>query len=236
MEMKRGEVQASPLFLLLRVIKICLELEAQTELNPTRTLNAIRRDELGVDDAEGGWVGRVERWIQEINVVEEVEEVGGKFDFYSLRNVCSFPEAHVEVPQTQTWERTIPAIVGVGGQLSLAEIRDRSRRIREIIEPGACACRSAIRSIATGTCSGAADARVNATSTDRTDGDGWQHACGDSEDVAAAEGLAANRNEIGEAATDAQNPRSKPAADNPIHCGMTAAKAVRATEGQVIVE
>jgi hypothetical protein len=95
--------------------KVSSEFEAQANLNPSRTLNAVRGNQLGVDDAEGGWVGGVERWIQEINVIEKIEEVGREFEFHSLRNIGGFPEAHVEVPETETGERAVSTIVRVCG-------------------------------------------------------------------------------------------------------------------------
>ena len=109
-----------PLPFLLNQVR--LELEAQTKLNPARTLNTVGGNELGVDDAEGGWVGHVKRWIKEIDVVEQVEEVGRKFDFDPLRDRGLFPEGHVKVPEAQPLERTVSAVIGVRCKQRLAEI------------------------------------------------------------------------------------------------------------------
>jgi hypothetical protein len=102
---------ASPIF----VLEEYLESDAQAHLNPSRTLNAIRGNKLRVDHAEGGWVGRVKRRIQEIDVIEEIEEVGGKLDFQPLCNTGRFPYGHVEVPVTKTRQRTISAVISVSG-------------------------------------------------------------------------------------------------------------------------
>jgi len=104
--------------------KVSLEFEAQANLNPSRTLNAVRGNQLGIDHAEGGWVGRIERRIQEIDVIEEIEKVGGEFKFYSLRNIRSFPEAHVEVPETETGEGATSPVVRVAAQQCRTEIID----------------------------------------------------------------------------------------------------------------
>ena len=51
------------------------------------------------DDSECGWVGGVKRRIEKIDVIEEIEEVGGKLEIDSLRYDRRFPETHVEVPE-----------------------------------------------------------------------------------------------------------------------------------------
>jgi hypothetical protein len=107
----------------------CLEFDAQAHLNPSRPLNAVGGDQLSVDNAKSAWVCRVQRRIEEVNVVEEIEEVRRKLEFYSLRDGRGLSEAHVQVPKTQTWERAAPAIVGVSGQQSRTEIRNCSRGV-----------------------------------------------------------------------------------------------------------
>jgi hypothetical protein len=52
-----------------------LEREAQCKLDPAGTREAVRRNELGVDHAEGAGVGHVEGRVEKIGVVEDVEAV-----------------------------------------------------------------------------------------------------------------------------------------------------------------
>jgi len=52
-----------------------LEREAQSKLDPAGTREAVRRNELGVDHAEGAGVGDVEGRVEKIGVVEDVEAV-----------------------------------------------------------------------------------------------------------------------------------------------------------------
>ena len=52
-----------------------LEREAQCKLDPAGTREAVRRNELGVDHAEGAGVGDVEGRVEKIGVVEDVEAV-----------------------------------------------------------------------------------------------------------------------------------------------------------------
>jgi hypothetical protein len=163
-----------------------LELDAQAKLNPARTLNAVRRNQLGVDDTEGGWVGDVERRVKEIDVVEEVEEVSRKLDFQSLGNGCRLADAHIKIPEAEARQRAVSAVVGVRGQQSLAEVTNGGSRIREVVEASA---RSPVARVTAGTRASAADSAVDAAATDCADRHGGQHACCDSKNITAAKGL-----------------------------------------------
>jgi hypothetical protein len=53
-----------------------LERNAQTELNPAAALRTIGRNQFLADDAEGGWALKVQCRLEEIDMIEDVKEVG----------------------------------------------------------------------------------------------------------------------------------------------------------------
>src|SRR6266851_5863535 len=77
------------------------KIDSQAHLNPARARGSIGRNQLRVDDAEIRGIRQIERWIEEIDVVEEVEKVSGKLDAHLFGHMRDFPEPHVQVPEWQ---------------------------------------------------------------------------------------------------------------------------------------
>jgi len=80
--------------------------------------------------------------------------------------------------------------------------------------------------VATGACSGAADTTVYAAAPNGTNRDGGHHTGRYTENITSAEGLAADGDEIGNTAADAQDAGCIPAAYDPIYSRVAAAEAV----------
>src|SRR5690349_2460968 len=76
-----GEEHALPLRFGLNIQK--LEGNAKTQLDPSATLGAIGGNVFGVDHAKRCRVKPVKRWVEEVDVVENVKEVRG--DPYETR-------------------------------------------------------------------------------------------------------------------------------------------------------
>ncbi len=53
-----------------------LERNAEPQLDPTAALRAIGRNQFAVDYAKGRWAIDVQRGVEEIHMIEQVEEVG----------------------------------------------------------------------------------------------------------------------------------------------------------------
>src|SRR5208282_2966756 len=115
-----------------------LESDTQAKLDPARALNTVGRNELGVDDAEGGGIRRIEGRIQEVDVVEEVEKVGGEDHLDAFGDGRGLAEAHVEIPEGKAGERAIAPVVGIGSQQSRPEVSEGSHRVGKVVESGAC--------------------------------------------------------------------------------------------------
>src|SRR5436190_10464680 len=106
-EMKEGRTFALPFL----SVENALEIDAEAELDPARTGNAVRRNQLRVDDAECSRVGGVKGRVKEIGMVEDIEKVEREFGTDSFRNGSDLAEAHVEIPVAEAAKRTVATIV-----------------------------------------------------------------------------------------------------------------------------
>lgn len=95
--------KASPIF----ALRVRLEIDAQTELNPARAGIAVRRNQLGVDHAEVCEVGGVKGRVQERWVIKGIEEVKRKLELRPFVDGGDFPEPHVEVLEPETAQRVV---------------------------------------------------------------------------------------------------------------------------------
>src|SRR5260370_40292541 len=120
-------------------------MDPEAELNPACAGDAVGWNELRVDYAESRWIRRIERRIQEIRVVEDVEEVGGKLHLDPLGYSGRFPEARVPVPEAKAAQRTVSPIVCVCSKKRRTDLQQGPAGVGEIAQPAA-----AIRRIACG--------------------------------------------------------------------------------------
>jgi hypothetical protein len=122
---------------------VTLSLKGDTEgkLNPAGAGKAVRRNELRVDHPKSAGIGDVERRIEKIRVIKDIETIERKFRFYRFGDRRGFSEAQIKIPEAEALQRIVASVVGVGCNQSGTELGDRGGRIAEIVQAGSSAGR-----------------------------------------------------------------------------------------------
>jgi hypothetical protein len=182
-----------------------LEVEAKAELNPARSGGiAVGRYQLSRDHAETGPLADVKGRVLEVDMGEDVEEVGGEAHRQLFGNGRLLSQGEVKVPEGQPADRPRAARAAIGADVDITEAVEHGVRVGEKVH----VTRSAdsigasyvvMRGVSKG-------ARVN----------GWDLAHGEAENGSAAPYLTALRDEVWEAAECCKDPGGKPAAQDAI--------------------
>ena len=75
-----------------------LEGNAKSQLYPAAALRPIGGNVFGVDHPKSRRGKPVKRWVEEINMIENVKEVRGDFDLEAFMERGFFSETRVQVP------------------------------------------------------------------------------------------------------------------------------------------
>src|SRR5712692_11673394 len=115
---------------------VSLETQARAELYPAGTRIAVGWRELCVDYSEVCRILRIERRIQEVDVVGRVEEIGRELELHAFTDGCDFPEAQIEVHQTKPTQWIVSAMPRIRREQERPEVLERGRRIGEVVQAG----------------------------------------------------------------------------------------------------